>query len=89
MDFQDNMFDVLNTLPQEQKEQLQAIEVEDKDLFKEILLEMLRLSIMVKTGNTHAWEKWKKEQEENLASFFRELEDAEKIDSLKKRLSEM
>lgn len=89
MDFQDNMFDVLNTLSQEQKEQLQAIETEDKDLFKEILLEMLRLSIVVKTGNTHAWEKWKKGQEESLASFFRELEDAEKIDSFKKRLSEM
>ena len=73
-------------LPRDLLEQLWAIEAEDKKLFSDILSEALRLSIMVKTGNVRAWEQWKKDQDQGMNLFFRELEDAKTLDMLAKRL---
>lgn len=89
MTFQDILNNVLNALPPEEKERLTEVAKRDEALFKETLAETLRLFIMAKTGNTRAWAKWQNEQEENMTSFLRELENETNIAAIKKQLQEI
>lgn len=89
MDIQNRLLNILRQLPQNQQERLRALETEDRELFKDTLLEILRLSIIQKSGNIKAWEKWKAQEEKNLSLFFDEVKNAEQIADLKKELDVM
>ncbi len=89
MDIQGQLLNILRQLPQEQQERLSVLETEDKELFKNTLLEILRLSIIQKSGNRKAWEKWKNQEEKSLELFFDEVKNAELIVDLKKELEVM
>jgi len=89
MTFQETLTNLLDALPQEEKERLLTLANQDEGLLKETLLETLRLSVIAKTGNTRAWGKWQNEHEENLKFFLQELEDESNIALVKKQLREM
>ena len=76
-------------LSQEEKDRLLRVAGINKILFREMLLEMLRLDVMTRTGNVRAWKIYEQEQERNLKKFLRELEDEKKLEQLHTQLKSM